>query len=268
MSSFLRSALGILLPLVAALVSTASPGAVAPLPRAHAHNDYEHARPLLDALDQGFCSVEADIHLVEGELRVAHDLPETRPGRTLQSLYLEPLRERVRANGGRVYPEGPLFTLLVDLKTDAATTYPRLREVLSGYRDILTVFRNDRTATNAVTVILSGNRPWETLAAETERLAGLDGRLPDLDRAFSPHLVPLVSDNWRNHFRWDGTGPFPEAERTKLLGLVRRAHANGQRIRFWAAPDRPEVWRVHADAGVDLINTDKLAELAAFLRGR
>jgi len=32
-----------------------------PLIPAHAHNDYLHARPLLDALDHGFCSVEADI---------------------------------------------------------------------------------------------------------------------------------------------------------------------------------------------------------------
>src|SRR4030095_12119754 len=45
-----------------------------PLLRAHAHNDYEHTRPLLDALEQGFCSVEADIYLIDGELRVAHDL--------------------------------------------------------------------------------------------------------------------------------------------------------------------------------------------------
>jgi hypothetical protein len=29
------------------------------LTRAHAHNDYHHPRPLLDALDHGFCSVEA-----------------------------------------------------------------------------------------------------------------------------------------------------------------------------------------------------------------
>jgi hypothetical protein len=38
----------------------------APLTSAHAHNDYEHSRPLLDALDNGFCSVEADIWLTNG----------------------------------------------------------------------------------------------------------------------------------------------------------------------------------------------------------
>lgn len=36
-------------------------GAVVPLERAHAHNDYEHDRPLFDALDSGFKSVEADV---------------------------------------------------------------------------------------------------------------------------------------------------------------------------------------------------------------
>ena len=66
--------------------------AVSPLPRAHAHNDYQHTRPLLDALNQGFCSVEADIYLVEGQLLVGHDRDELSTERTLQSLYLEPLR--------------------------------------------------------------------------------------------------------------------------------------------------------------------------------
>ena len=46
---------------------------VSPLPQAHAHNDYEHDRPLRDALDPGFTSVEADVWLVDGKLLVAHD---------------------------------------------------------------------------------------------------------------------------------------------------------------------------------------------------
>src|SRR5213596_3180460 len=85
-----------------------------PLIHAHAHNDYEHKRPLLDALDHGFCSVEADIWLINGKLFVAHDFRDVKTNRTLESLYLEPLRERVRKNGGRIYPDGPEFTLLID----------------------------------------------------------------------------------------------------------------------------------------------------------
>src|ERR1051325_3525686 len=97
-----------------------------PLPRAHAHNDYEHKRPLLDALERGFCSFEADIHLVNGQLGVAHDRSQVKTNRTLQSLYLDPLRERVRKNGGRVYAGGPECTLLIDFKSDWRTMYPEL----------------------------------------------------------------------------------------------------------------------------------------------
>ncbi|MEU9588105.1 hypothetical protein AB0D70_32420, partial [Streptomyces werraensis] len=64
-----RRALGALVA-AGALVLMAAPASAAgaqPLPRAHAHNDYEHDRPLLDALDHGFTSVEADIYLVDGE---------------------------------------------------------------------------------------------------------------------------------------------------------------------------------------------------------
>jgi hypothetical protein len=50
----------------AALVALAGPAEPVPLTRAHAHNDYLHARPLFDALDHGFCSVEADVWGVNG----------------------------------------------------------------------------------------------------------------------------------------------------------------------------------------------------------
>src|SRR5688572_1847327 len=79
----------------------AEPREVRPLLQAHAHNDYEHARPLLDALDHGFCSVEADIWLTPEGLLVGHDRKDLQPGRTLEALYLEPLRERFVAHGGR-----------------------------------------------------------------------------------------------------------------------------------------------------------------------
>lgn len=60
-----------------------------PLIRGHAHNDYEHTRPLYDALEHGFTSVEVDVYLVNNQLLVAHDPTQLQPDRTLQSLYLD-----------------------------------------------------------------------------------------------------------------------------------------------------------------------------------
>ena len=236
-----------------------------PLIHAHAHNDYEHARPLFDALDHGFCSVEADIYLVDGQLLVAHERDKVKPERTLQALYLDPLRERVKKNGGRVYPTTPDFTLLIDVKTDAEKTYAVLRDVLKQYADMLTVFRPDATEPKAITVIISGNRARNVMAAETLRYAALDGRLSDLDGNDSKHLIPLVSDNWQSSFKWRGAGPMPDDERQKLKQTITRAHQQGRRVRFWATPDQPAFWRELQAASVDLFSVDDLAGLQKFL---
>lgn len=241
-----------------------------PLQKAHAHNDYEHERPLLDALDHGFCGVEADIWLVDGALLVAHDLKNVKPERTLESLYLDPLRERVTQNEGTVYKrrEGtrtPEFVLLIDVKSAADPTYARLTEVLENYRDMLTSFEPSLMERRGVTIVISGNRAIGTMFASPKRLSGYDGRLPDLKSGASTFLMPLVSDNWTKAFKWNGEGAFSERDRMRLKSYVAEAHGQGRRIRFWATPDRPEVWRELLAAGVDLINTDDLAGLQKFL---
>jgi glycerophosphoryl diester phosphodiesterase len=249
------------------LVASPAFAGAEPLIHAHAHNDYEHARPLLDALDHGFCGVEADIYLVDGQLLVAHNRSQVKPERTLQALYLDPLRERVKQNGGRVFAGGPEFTLLIDLKSNWKTTYPALRTVLTNYADVLTIFRDGVKQTNAITIVISGDRAKEMFADETTRYAGYDGLLADLDPAVPASLVPWISADWKMNFKWRGDGPMPDAEQKKLAEIVARAHAQGRRVRFWGAPDNEAFWRAMRAADVDLINTDNLAGLEKFLRG-
>ena len=82
-----------------------------PLLRAHSHNDYHHKHPLLDALDSGFCSVEADVFLKDATLLVGHSRFELKKERTLEALYLVPLAERVKANGvACIQEKGSRFT--------------------------------------------------------------------------------------------------------------------------------------------------------------
>ncbi len=85
----------------------------------------------------------------------------------MQALYLDPLRERVRQNGRRLYRDGPPAILLIDVKSDAETTYAALRDVLSQYSDLLTAFRDGSVRTNAITAVISGNRASKTMAAES-----------------------------------------------------------------------------------------------------
>ena len=237
-----------------------------PLPRAHAHNDYLHERPLLDALDQGFCSVEADIFLVDGELQVGHSKGQLRKGRTLDSLYLSPLAERVRANRGSVYPKKERFILLVDIKSDGDEIYPVLDALLERYRDMLTGFAENIHTERAVRIILSGNRPRALVAADPTRYCAIDGRPTDFGITESPTEVPLISDNWRSHFKWRGRGKFPADDALRLKEFVTRAHKEQRLIRFWGAPDNEQAWSILLNAGVDLVNTDHLQELAEFMK--
>jgi hypothetical protein len=245
--------------------SAAEPDNVKPLRQAHAHNDYEHSRPLFDALDHGFCSVEADIWLTSDGLQIGHDKKDLKQGRTLESLYLEPLRERVKANGGRVYKDGPVFYLLIDSKTEADSTYAALDRVLGKYADILTVTRDGKIEPKAVTVILSGFRAFDLIAKQPVRFVGIDGRPEDLADNPPATLYPWISGNWQLSFKWNGEGPIPTAEKQKLDEIVKRAHGQGRKIRFWNTAEKPAMWKELLAAGVDYINTDKLEELQQFL---
>ena len=236
-----------------------------PLIHAHAHNDYEHKRPLLDALDHGFCSVEADVHLVDGQLLVAHTRFQVKPGRTLQALYLDPLRERVKKNGGHVYPAGPEFTLLVELKSDWHASYPGLARHPEAYAGMLTTFRAGAKQTNAIRVIITGHRAKEMFAGESIRYASMDGDLADLDSGAPADLIPWISSNWGQNFKWRGSGAMPEADKLKLKAIVAKAHQQGRRVRFWGAPDQPVFWAEMLANGVDLINTDDLDGAQKFL---
>ena len=225
---------------------------IIPLKRAHAHNDYEHARPLFDALDHGFCSVEADIYLTSDGLMIGHFPWSLKPGRTLESLYLDPLKKRIKDNVS-VLREAKTFYLMIDVKTGAKESYAALDKALEKYRDILSVVRDGKLEAKAVTVVISGNCDRDSIAKQSLRFAAIDGRADDLDSDAPAHLIPWISARWGAHFNWDGNGPMPEKERAKLKDFVSRAHKHRRLVRFWAAPGKESVWKELLAADVDLI---------------
>lgn len=235
----------------------------------HAHNDYEHGRPLFDALDHRFESIEADVYSVGDSLFVAHDFDQIKPGRTLRQLYLEPLKKEISKNGGSVYGNGEELILLIDIKNDGLETYQLLHQILQDYKSNLSTFANGVKTKGAVLVVVSGNRPFEFMQSQEIRYAAFDGRLENLDSDISPELMPVVSDNWSKFFEWDGTGEMPADERKLLHDFAQRARNNGYLLRFWGTPGqtpeiRNSVWNELKAARVGLIGTDHLEAFYLF----
>ena len=233
-----------------------------PIPYAHAHNDYAHARPLFDALARGFASVEADVWLIDGELRLGHTRLETRPGFTLTSAYLEPLAWLAQQNRHILPGVDRPLQLLIDLKTDGAETYSVIERELRRFPTVFTESKDGRVRPGAVTAVLSGGRPLDLIASQRQRFSFVDGR-PGQEGQYPSTLMPLVSENWYSMFGWGGVFPMPAADRQRLETFTSRCHAGGHSVRFYGTPDvdvpaRTRLWDQLRTSGVDWLNTDDL----------
>jgi len=234
-----------------------------PHPQAHAHNDYDHAHPLFDALRFGFTSVEADVHLKNGRLLVAHNGP-AKDTKNLQILYLAPLDSLLRKNGGVIFPGyNGTFYLMIDCKTDAVDTYQAIARAVSEFPALLC-----KAAGCPVKIFLSGNRPMNVITKEGYKGIALDGRPEDLGKGFSTEMMPVISDHYSNWSGWKGETAPSAHELDRIRSLAELVHAEGKKLRLWAIPDHRLAWAELSKAGVDLINTDNLAGLDTFLRGQ
>ena len=161
-----------------------------------AHNDYRHKRPLFDAENNGYTHIEADVFLHDNRLVIAHINPYFKKNRTLENLYLLPLFEQVQANNGSVY-EGHRepVTLMIDIKTNAKKTYEALQNVLEKYRPMLSSYDDGVVTTRAVTIVLSGHKPYDDVKAAKNRLVFIDEDLRKVARDTVANVARMAGNS-------------------------------------------------------------------------
>lgn len=238
-----------------------------PFYSAFSHNDYHRPKPLTDALDFRFNAVEADLHLIEGQLYVSHDKPkDLLKTPTFEELYIKPLASRIEKNRGRVYPGGRRpFYLMIDFKTNGDEAYQLLKDKLRPYEKYFCSVKNGKYQEGAILLFCSGNRPKQLVQSDTSRIVFLDGLVEDLDKNIPAALTPVISDNYAARFRWRGKGEMPAAELEKLREIIKQTHAENKLFRFWGAPDTKVFKRFFLKEGIDLIGTDDLKILSDIL---
>jgi hypothetical protein len=238
-----------------------------PLKYGHAHNDYLHKRPLLDALELGFTSIEIDLYYIYKRAKVSHTpiLLCLKP--QLKPLYFDPLREMIRKNGGTVFPDHQTqLTLMIEFKHAPEKLYVFLKDILKEFEDILTIPFGKNKRTGPVRIILMRGPSIDMLLEEETPYFAIDGSASHLSSGIDPDLIPRISLNYNNYFTWRGEGNMPVHEKELLEEMVARAKEKKRQIRFWAMPENEDIWKTFIDAGVDVINVDDLERYARFER--
>lgn len=223
-------------------------------PRIHSHNDYLQNVPFWKAYAAGASSIEADIFLVKDSLYVAHTYEEIEVGRTLQRIYLEPLKEALMLS-----LEGPdKLQLLIDIKTEPYATLEAVIKNLEKYPSIL--------QDSDITIVISGNRPKVQDYPNYPDYIFFDYQsLDDVDNQAILEKIALISLSFKNFSDWNGKGRMTANDFKKVSNTIERAHALRKPFRFWATPDSKTAWKVFADMEVDFINTDIPFECVRYL---
>lgn len=224
---------------------------------AHAHNDYLNKTPFLLAYFNGFGSMEADVFPVGEKLCVAHTKKEIDTLRTLDSLYLKSFL-KITQTAHVIRP----FILLVDIKEDYRRSLALLLKALEPVQPYL--HRNGEAGW--IKIVISGSRPLPFDFKNYPDFIFFDDDLRQKHTPESWSRVGLVSLPFNRICSWNGRGRISKTEWNRLQQVIDSTHQAGKPIRFWAAPDNKKSWKLQQRLGVDLIGTDRVAGLAAWLR--
>ena len=228
-------------------------------PLIHAHNDYQKPEPLTNALRNKAFSIEADVHLSGNRLLVAHDKSELSTARSLDSFYLQPIIKLFRQHKGRISADSNYVPVLtIDIKEKGDSAIAALVKLLSTHRSVF-----DRSVNaKAMQVVLSGDRGMISKWIFYPPYIFFDGRPNEVYDSVTLQRVAFISDSYINYMR-----P-PDSIEIKVQQLVQKVHGEKKLLRLWSIPDNPESWNHLLRLGVDIINTDKVAECRKYFSSK
>jgi len=232
----------------------------------HSHNDYQHALPFSDAYFHHAAEIEADVYLprtlaMKDSLMIGHDTIDITPGRTLITMYIDPIISLFKKYGNRVSPDpNYTFRLMIDVKDQWKDVYPLLLKEIDKYPSVF----DRKVNPMAVQIFVSGNRPPDSTFHTYPDMINFDG-LPA--HSYAPAdlaKVVLISDNFDTYSHWRGEGELPANDLNTVRKLIDASHAIGKPFRFLGTPDTSNVWEQLRLAGADVINTDKIADCTQY----
>ena len=222
-------------------------------PLIHAHNDYQQAAPLTNALWHQVFSIEADVYLYNNKLVVAHDKKELPAAPTLDSLYLQPIVALFAKHKDRISNDSNYAPILmIDIKENGAAVLAKLSSMLQLHRSVF-----DRTINKlAVQIVISGDRGPITAWSSYAPMLFFDGRPYEVYDSATLERVAFISDGYANY-----------KDNTKGIEQAAIAIHNKQKLfRLWGYADTAAQWQQVLQWGIDILNTDKVEECREFFK--
>lgn len=217
----------------------------------HSHNDYEQEEPLTKALSLNFNSIEVDIFEFNGNIVVSHDNEDLGNKPLLKQLYLQPLSQYT-------FKSNQTIILLVDLKMEGSTILELLHDEISRYPNLFKS-RNVKANHASLQVVLSGSVDKEYVLSNNKfHYFYIDGRLEDLKKNYNTQLVPLISADIEELYRWRKSKKTTKKNLKPLIEAIRKVHEQDKIIRFWNTPDESDLWDILISLNVDIIGVDNL----------
>lgn len=226
---------------------------------AYAHNDYQNARPLAEAVELGYRGVEADVFLVNGQLRVGHDRRRAARGGTFEALYLAPLAELAKRCGRLTDSADAPFLLLVEIKDESRPTYDSTVALLARYERWIAHDATQRG--RPIEAVMVGWHPpkhsrsgGDPSVMRQQRIASYGDTIMK-DAAGEVRLLSLDYGKTIGR-RW--TTAVGRRRWLETIRAARRASA-GRLLRAHNVPVDARVYDELLAAGVDLLGTTELA---------
>lgn len=233
--------------------------------KVHSHNDYRQLVPFYQAYLQRVASIEVDIFYHNNLLLVGHDFEDLDNEYTINKLYLDPIVELFKKNGGTAWPDSDKkMILLVDLKSPSDPTLSELVKLLEQYPDVF----NPKQNPNAVKVVISGSVPKPEDFENYSSTVSFDGKLNQNYTSKQLERVAMISAPFFDYAQWNGIGIMEKDEQKNVQSAIDEAHKQNKPIRFWASPDEVDAWDILHKMGVDFINTDKIEECTDFFKNK
>ena len=258
----------------------------------HSHNDYWRLVTLFEALSLGITGVEADCHLINGELYVAHTNASIRPNLTFRSLYLDPLTsilENQNAPNGIASSSGingiwdvdPSrgIVVMTDLKTEGFSTLEAVQEQLQPFREKgwLTYWNGTAIVPGPILHVGTGNTPFDavlnsTYANSTYRDVFFDAPLDNLTDIYNISNSYYTSTSLTGVLGGVTKIPFKGLKKDQMAevaGQIERAQSLGLVSRYWDIPAWPvvtrmNIWKQLEEVGIGMLNADAIEEAARF----